>query len=360
MRFTSQVLNWSALFFLAGFSNPAYPQVKKSDAAVALNSVLSQNASQARASGSPQSGVAVECLRLDGLESRDEVGDPVNIIVDLDIGPGNQLTGVGWNVGLETIGGSWLSEAAIYLSDTIGGDSDPNGIALNLGFEEQAPGDINFSSQGTVDFAAYDLPPVTAGPNGILQRQLAGDFVNNSAINHQDCPNNPVALNFWSASSDAFTFKKRGSRYMPTLTLASIRGEIIWQREFDFINEKLADFRAMVEVSSGFVVTGSYQKDFGVDSEVFIMMLDEIGEPIWIRELTGSKAGTIAADLLRHPEGGLLVAGAIDWDILISNQQKTLGVKSDAFIMRSGPSGESERLKDVPISSVEVIEKVMM
>ena len=179
MRFKSRVLNWSAIFFLAAFSSPALSQSEKTGTAAALTGTFPQTSAQPRASGSAQGSVAVECLRLDGLESRDEVANPVNVVVNLDIGPGNQLTGIGWDFGLETIGGSWLSEAAIHLSDTTGADSDPNTVSLNAGVGEEASGDMDFSSQGLVDFASNALQPVTVGPGGILQVQLAEDFVDN-------------------------------------------------------------------------------------------------------------------------------------------------------------------------------------
>ncbi|MGB0515084.1 MAG: hypothetical protein ACPGJE_09615, partial [Wenzhouxiangellaceae bacterium] len=121
-----------------------------------------------------------DCLSFDGLSSWDGLDDTDNIVIDLDIGPGNTLTGVGWDIGIATIGASWLSEATIQHSDSTG-SADPNAINLNIGATLDNSGDQDFSSGGTiVDFSDNMLPEITAGPDGILRLQLFESFDDNA------------------------------------------------------------------------------------------------------------------------------------------------------------------------------------
>lgn len=120
------------------------------------------------------------CFSLSSLASWDNLEDSDNIIVDLDLGAGNSLTGVGWDIGIATVGDSWLSEATIQLSNSTG-PVDPNAINLNVGVDEDAPGDQDFSSGGAIlDFSDNELPDVTVGADGILRLQLFETFDDNA------------------------------------------------------------------------------------------------------------------------------------------------------------------------------------
>lgn len=123
---------------------------------------------------------AIQCQSFAGQASWDGPDDVDNIILNLNIGAGNTLTGVGWDIGIATIGGSWLSEATILHSDSTG-TADPNGIALNIGADFAEPGDQDFTSGGAiVDFSDNGLPEITAGADGILQLQLYESFDDNA------------------------------------------------------------------------------------------------------------------------------------------------------------------------------------
>jgi len=126
--------------------------------------------------GAGTGGPAPECLSFAGLASWDAQDDEDNVVINLDIGAGNALTGVGWDIGLSTVGDSWLSEAVILHSNSTG-SADPNGIFLTLGVGLDQPGDQDFSSGGQIiDFGDNMLPDVVAGPDGILQLQLFETF----------------------------------------------------------------------------------------------------------------------------------------------------------------------------------------
>jgi len=121
-----------------------------------------------------------DCLSFENLSSWDGLDDADNIVIDLDIGAGNTLTGVGWDIGIATVGDSWLSEATIQHSDSTG-SADPNAINLNVGDGLDNSGDQEFSSGGAiVDFSDNGLPDITAGADGILRLQLFESFDDNT------------------------------------------------------------------------------------------------------------------------------------------------------------------------------------
>lgn len=131
-------------------------------------------------SPAPQGGAAIECLSFAGRASWDALDDADNIVINLDIGAGNTLTGLGWDIGVATVGASWLSEATIQHSDSTG-SADPNAINLNVGAGNDNSGDEDFTSGGVIlDFSDNMLPDVTAGPDGILRLQLFEDFDDNT------------------------------------------------------------------------------------------------------------------------------------------------------------------------------------
>ena len=62
------------------------------------------------------------CLNIDGAASNDELGDPSNTQLVLDIGAGNSLTGIAFDVSITAFAPSWRSETVVRLTDsTLGG-----------------------------------------------------------------------------------------------------------------------------------------------------------------------------------------------------------------------------------------------
>jgi len=120
-------------------------------------------------------GIAPGCVDFTGLESWDGIDDADNIVIDLDIGAGNELLGVAWDIGIATVGESWLSEPTILHSSSAG-SADPNGINLTIGLGDNAPGDQDYSSGGVLLFADVPLPNVVADADGILRLQLFEAF----------------------------------------------------------------------------------------------------------------------------------------------------------------------------------------
>lgn len=96
-----------------------------------------------------------------GVQSMEALGDPLNEIVTTNLGDGASLTGVGWDVTITTIGGSYLSEAKIYFD---GSDQDGTGLFLTPGVN------VNSAGTGTYTSAVIDLTD-----NGISDIPILAD-----------------------------------------------------------------------------------------------------------------------------------------------------------------------------------------
>lgn len=120
-------------------------------------------------------GGAARCLDVTGIQSWDGIDDADNIVMDLDIGAGNELEGASWDVNIATVGASWLSEASVQFSDS-NGSADPNAINLAPGAADGAPGAMDYSSGGIVLFSSVPLPNIVAGADGILRLQFFEGF----------------------------------------------------------------------------------------------------------------------------------------------------------------------------------------
>lgn len=93
-------------------------------------------------------------------------GDPANTVRSLNIGAGNQLTGIAVDVRVEARAPSWLSEARLVFSSSNPGQ---HAISYTPGLNQETPGTINHSSNGVLDFAGAGLQNVVAGADGILR-----------------------------------------------------------------------------------------------------------------------------------------------------------------------------------------------
>ncbi len=102
---------------------------------------------------------AVISVTIDGVQSFDARGDSSNTELVIDIGAilgiSGPLTidGIGWNVAIEGVGDSWLSEAAIGFEDSAGYGY----VDLRPGIDDTMAGSASFDSGGVLDLAANDL-----------------------------------------------------------------------------------------------------------------------------------------------------------------------------------------------------------
>lgn len=138
----------------------------------------------------------------DGTESWDAIGSPNNVVVELDIGAGNAVTGASFDVTIQTAGsGSWCSEAAVLMSNS-DGEGDTNGIFLTPAIGEDAACDdgLEVSSEGVIDFASNDLPNIEPNADGILRLEFHESFDDET----------DVIDAFWFQHSDPFVVQGLG------------------------------------------------------------------------------------------------------------------------------------------------------
>lgn len=106
-------------------------------------------------------------LSVDGKTTGDvyDSGDPDNSTVNLDIGAGNALIGIGWEVTVEAFDPSLLSESVMAFVPTAGDDT---GLFLTVGVDDEAPGVGTYSSGGVLMLEDNGIDPVPANANGNL------------------------------------------------------------------------------------------------------------------------------------------------------------------------------------------------
>lgn len=126
-----------------------------------------------RGGGTPGAGLVT-----DGTESWDAQGSPNNVVMELDIGASNAVTGGSFDVTITTSGnGSWCSEATLLMTNS-DGIADPNGIILSpaAGNDATCDGGLEVSSGGVLDFTDNGLPDIVPNADGILRLEFFESF----------------------------------------------------------------------------------------------------------------------------------------------------------------------------------------
>ena len=102
---------------------------------------------------------------ISGVPSCDGFGAGCNVVATVDLGAllgdsggAVQLNGLGWDLTIEALGASWLSEAVISFSGTSG-----QLFTLTAGAGDTFPGTQSYSSGGLVDLGSLGYPIVTDG-----------------------------------------------------------------------------------------------------------------------------------------------------------------------------------------------------
>jgi len=93
-------------------------------------------------------------------------GDPSNSSMTLDIGVGNQIIGIGWEVNITTNDPSWRSESTVAIVTDAG---DQTGLFLAPGAGDDSSGSTDYSSDGVLLFAEVTpdpIPPIDANASG--------------------------------------------------------------------------------------------------------------------------------------------------------------------------------------------------
>jgi hypothetical protein len=120
-------------------------------------------------------------VQLDGVLSFFGLGDPANVVMEVDIGQGSAvaMTGVGWDLTLTTIGGSWANEASMAFSPS--DDATNFGLFLTPGFNTGSPvsGGANYTSS-ILKLGDVNIPDIVLS-NGILRIEFFESFIDDPA-----------------------------------------------------------------------------------------------------------------------------------------------------------------------------------
>lgn len=122
------------------------------------------------------------------------------------LGAGAVVTGLGWDVLLETVGESWASEATLLF----GSQSEPDLIALTVGagVDEPTPeGGTRFDSEGIIDFTDAEIGNITLDADGLFYISFCEDFADNEGAvdaNYLAPSNLTVACSNCSTGSPEF------------------------------------------------------------------------------------------------------------------------------------------------------------
>ncbi len=111
-------------------------------------------------------------IDLSGVHFNDAQGSALNQILTIPIFEGAQITGIGWNVNLTSIGASWGSEAVMRFN----GRSD---IDIAVGGGDTLPvTNFNYASS-VIDLTDAGFPNILIGADGNLEIEFFESFVDN-------------------------------------------------------------------------------------------------------------------------------------------------------------------------------------
>jgi uncharacterized protein (TIGR03382 family) len=116
-------------------------------------------------------GSATITVDVSGFQFNDALGSPLNETLSVALGLGAEVTGIGWDVTLTSIGASWGSEAVMSFEGQVN---------LTVGIGDDAPVSMmNYNSGGIVDLTDAGVPNVTLGGDGNLDIEFFEGFVDN-------------------------------------------------------------------------------------------------------------------------------------------------------------------------------------
>jgi len=144
-------------------------------------------------------------LDIGGTESWDALLDPSNTVLVVPLGTGAAMTGIGWDVSLSTVGGSWLSEARFYFD---GSDQDLSGLFLTPGFADATPGTASYSNP-VINLGDYAIPDIPILADGNLYIELNESF---------DDVGDAVDANWLAGSELTIRYSGGGPPVVPTVS----------------------------------------------------------------------------------------------------------------------------------------------
>lgn len=128
-------------------------------------------------------------VSVDGVVSWDGPGAGGNTILTVEVGQYTELTAISWDVGIESVGGSWLSEAVFSVD---GGDGVVD-FTVTPGTGDNFSGSMNYDSDGFIVLADVGIANVLLGDSN-------GDNSNDFTLEFYESfdDNSGAADAFWS------------------------------------------------------------------------------------------------------------------------------------------------------------------
>ena len=123
----------------------------------------------ATAVGSAQATERTKTVDIAGVKSYSEFGESINTVIELNLGAGATITNFNFDVNLSTYGESWLSEMAIYFTNS----QLNEGVIFNPAFGFDGPGTVSIAENH--DLVAEGLS-FNVGSDGVLRLEFAEDF----------------------------------------------------------------------------------------------------------------------------------------------------------------------------------------
>ena len=116
-------------------------------------------------------------INVAGITSVAVAGTAGNTVLNLNVGAGSSVVGIGWDVNNTAFTPSWLSEMVISFSNT----DNSGGADLTVGAGDYIAGTAAYSSGGVIDLVGLNLS-FTANANGLVRVEFFESF-DDSAVN---------------------------------------------------------------------------------------------------------------------------------------------------------------------------------
>ncbi len=165
-----------AIFAVAGLAAAASAQISGSTGATnPTNQNVINLADYANITTSRLDGNAIVTIEFtSNVASWDLELDPDNVVFVFDMGGPATIHGIGWDVSIQTIGASWLSEAVVNFG-ALGGTP---ALYLTPGVADGFPGTGSYSSGGILDLGDNGIPDVVIA-NGLMRLEFFDSFEDN-------------------------------------------------------------------------------------------------------------------------------------------------------------------------------------
>lgn len=167
----------------------------------------------------PTNGTTTMLVDLSGEQSWDGLGDASNTVLLVPLGTGATMTGIGWDVTIATVGGSWLDEARLYFD---GSDQDLSGLFLSPGFADATPGTGSYSSGGILDLSDNGIPDIPILADGNLWIELNESFDDVADAVDADYTAGGVTVEFEGGAAGVPTVSQWGLIIMTVMLLLGV------------------------------------------------------------------------------------------------------------------------------------------